>query len=92
MAEFWQKRVNDAQLLALLGCINSTLQLHSRGHLSNTLNNIRSHHNGVLLVEDTGWQDFKDAREDGLQLGSLLLMLLDLQGGQQVSRKGMYHC
>ncbi len=56
-------------------------------YLGNSFHNICSHHDGVLLVEDTGWKDSEYAREDGIQLGSLLLMLLDLQGGQQVSGK-----
>ena len=48
-------------------------------HLGNAFHNICSHNNGVLLVEDAGWKDLEDAREDSIQLGSLLLMLLHLQ-------------
>ena len=48
-------------------------------YLCNAFNNIGSHNDWVLLVEDTGRQNPEDARKHSLQLCSLLLMLLDLQ-------------
>ena len=65
-------------------------RLAASTYLGNAFNNICSHNNGVLLIEDTGWKDFENAGEDGLQLSSLLLMLFDLHSGEQVRRNSIF--
>ena len=52
----------------------------SRAYLSNAFNDVCSHHDGVLLVEDACRENPEDAGEHSVQLRSLLLMLLDLHG------------
>lgn len=52
----------------------------SRAYLSNAFNNVCSHHDGILLVEDACRENLEDAGEHSVQLCSLLLMLLDLRG------------
>lgn len=56
-------------------------------YLSNAFFNVYSHHNGILLVENTVRQDAQYAGEDRVKLGSLLLLILHLPTAKPTNGK-----